>query len=149
MTAVLAVFMIVLAHPLVQILFQRGAFSADDTNRTASTLRAFLIGLTPMSLGFITSKAFTALGKNRLLLYVTLFSVAANAIFDYIFAHFWQSVGIALSTSAVYFCTMSIMLFTLHRMIGNLNLFTPPIELLQVIGKLGLRSSSDKKRAST
>src|SRR5712692_3407391 len=36
-TTVLAALTFVLAHPLVQILFQRGAFSADDTNNTAIT----------------------------------------------------------------------------------------------------------------
>src|SRR5947209_6721652 len=51
-TIALTAFMLVLAHPLVRILFQHGAFSAVDTNRTASTLMGFVVGLTPMSLGF-------------------------------------------------------------------------------------------------
>jgi len=137
-TILLTAFMILLAHPIVQIIFQRGAFSSEDTNRTASTLIGFAAGLAPMSFGFIVSKAFNALGKNRILVYVTIFSVIANAVFDYIFALFWQSVGIALSTSAVYACTMFILLFLLRRMIGKLDLFTPPHEVLAIIWKLGL-----------
>src|SRR6266700_5610822 len=42
---VLSVFMLVLAHPLVQLFFQRGQFSADDTNHTATTLIGFVVGL--------------------------------------------------------------------------------------------------------
>src|SRR5260370_32027460 len=64
-TAVLAALMLVLAHPLVHILFQRGAFSAHDTNRTASTLVGFMVGLTPMALGFIMARAFVALRMKR------------------------------------------------------------------------------------
>ena len=137
-TLLFSAFMTLLAHPLVQILFQRGAFSAEDTTRTASTLVGFTIGLGPMSFGFLLSKAFNALGKTRVLLFVTIFSVSANAIFDYIFARLWQSTGIALATSAVYFCTMFILLFALRRSIGKLNLLTPPGEVLTVIWKLGL-----------
>ncbi len=140
-TIVLAALMLVLAHPLVQILFQRGAFSYKDTNRTANTLVGFVVGLTPMALGFIIARAFVALRKNRFLLVTTIFGVIANAIFDYIFARLWQSTGIALATSAVYFCNLFILLFMLRHLIGKLDLLTPPPELLQVIRKLDIGSS--------
>src|SRR5260370_37778967 len=91
-TAALSVFMIVLAHPNVQILFERGAFTAQDTSNTANTMIRFTVGLLPMSLGFIFARAFSALGKTSVLMYVTSFSVVANAVFDYIFAHLWQNV---------------------------------------------------------
>ncbi len=137
-TTLLSIFMIVLAHPIVQLLFQRGAFSADDTNRTATTLVGFLVGLTPMAFGFVTFTVFSALGKTQVLMRLAIFSVVANALFDYIFARFWQSLGIALSTSAVYFCSMFIMLFILRRTIGKLDLLTPPPEILQAIRKIGI-----------
>ena len=137
-TILLTAFMIGLAHPLVQILFQRGAFSADDTNRTASTLVGFAVGLTPMSFSFILARAFSALGKTKVLMGSTIFTVIANAIFDYFFARFWQSPGIALATSAVYFCAMVILFLTLRRMIGKLDLFTPPPDLLAVIWRRGM-----------
>lgn len=137
-TLVISAFMTVLAHPIVQILFQRGAFTAQDTNLTASTLIGFTIGLTPMSFGFILSKAFNALAKTRVMLAVTIFSVTSNAIFDYFFARIWQSTGIALATSAVYFCTMFILLFTLRRTIGRLNLLVPPGEIFTVIWKTSI-----------
>lgn len=136
-TIVLTAFMLVLSHPLVQILFQRGAFSAANTDHTARTLMGFTVGLVPMALGFITARAFSALGRTRVLMGVTAFSVVANAIFDYIFARFWQSTGIALATSAVYFCTMFILFFMLQREIGKLDLFTPPFEVLDVMRKIG------------
>jgi murein biosynthesis integral membrane protein MurJ len=139
-TIVLTVLMFVFAHPIVQILFQRGAFTPYDTSHTASTMRGFVVGLVPMALGFITARAFSALGKTKVLLGVTAFSVIANATFDYIFARFWLSTGIALATSAVYFCTMFILFFMLQRKIGKLNLFTPPSQLLDVLRKRSLGS---------
>ena len=136
-TIVLAALMLVLAHPLVRILFQRGAFSAEDTNRTAITLMGFVVGLTPMAIGFILARAFVALRKNRFLLITTIFDVIANVIFDYIFARLWQSPGIALATSAVYFCTMFILLFMLRRLIGKLDILTPPPELRRMVLDIG------------
>lgn len=137
-TTALSVVTLLLARPLVQLLFQRGAFSAAATDHTTTTLIGFLVGLTPMALGFVTSKAFSALGKTQVLMRVTIFSVAANALFDYVFAHFWQSLGIALATSLVYLCTSIILLLTLRRTIGTLHLFTPPGEIVGMIKKAEL-----------
>ncbi|HEV2580662.1 MAG TPA: murein biosynthesis integral membrane protein MurJ [Ktedonobacteraceae bacterium] len=136
-TIALSAFMTLLAHPIVQILFQRGAFSAADTTLTARTLIGFTLGLTPMAFGFILSKAFNALGKTRVLMFVTVVSVSANAIFDFFFARLWQSTGIALATSAVYCITMVILLIALRREIGKLHLLTPPPEIIKVILSLG------------
>ena len=139
-TTVLAALTLLLAHPLVRILFQRGAFTAADTNHTAITLVGFVVGLTPMAISFILARAFVALRKNRLLLITATFSMVSNAIFDYIFARLWQSTGIALATSAVYFCGMFILFFMLRRLIGKLDILTPPPELLRMIRKLDIGS---------
>lgn len=137
-TAALSAIMLVLAHPIVQILFQRGAFSPGDTNRTATTLIGFVVGLVPMSLGIIVAWAFSALGRTRVLIRVAVFSVIANALLDYIFARLWQSQGIALATSAVYLGTMCVLFSTLRRTIGRLHLLTPPSEMLNFLGKRGI-----------
>lgn len=136
-TTALAVGMIVLAHPLVAILFQRGAFSAENTNLTASALVGFALGLPPMALCFILIRAFSALGKTRVLMYTGIFSVIANAALDYILARFWQSTGIALATSAMYFGAMLVQLFLLRRAIGKLRLFAMPPEIVEAIRKSG------------
>lgn len=139
-TAVISVFILVLAHPIVQILFQRGAFTAGDTNRTTTTFIGFVFGLVPMALGFVGARAFSALGKTRVLIWVSAFSVITNAVLDDVFAHFWQSQGIALSTSAVYLGTMIILFITLGRMIGSLHLLTPPAEFFAVSHRLKLQA---------
>jgi peptidoglycan biosynthesis protein MviN/MurJ (putative lipid II flippase) len=79
-TTVLSILVILLAHPIVQLLFQRGAFSAEDTDRTAVVLVGFIFGLAPMALGTITSRAFSALGKNHVLMGVSIFSIIADVI---------------------------------------------------------------------
>ncbi len=136
-TAVLSALMFVFAHLIVQILFQRGAFTPADTTHTASTLRGFTVGLIPMALGFMLARTFSAVRKTYVLTLTSLFAILANALFDFIFARLWQSVGIALSTSAVYYCTMIILLILLRREVGNLDLLRPPPELLVGLRQMG------------
>src|SRR5579884_2001989 len=128
-TALLAIPLFLLAHPVIAILFQRGAFTAADVDRTAYTFTGFAIGVVPMSVGFLLAASVSALRKNRFLLYTDIFTLGANALLDYIFARLWQSFGIALATSLVYVCTMVILVVLLRREIGPLNLFTLPPEL--------------------
>lgn len=136
-STVLTFLMIFLARPLVQILFQHGAFTPDDTNRTASTLIGFVIGLTPTAFCFIGAKALGALGKTKMLMYTTLFMVFANALFDFLLARIWQSFGIALGTSIVYVIIMSIQLIMIRQVIGRLDLLHPPKEIMQPLQKKG------------
>ena len=132
MTA-LSFFMLVFAHPLVRLFFQRGQFTAENTNHTATTLIGFVVGLPAMALVFVLVKAFTALGKTRVLMMMGLFNLVANAIFDALFGRLWQSEGIALATSVMYLLGALIMLLTLRLMIGKIHLGTPPPELFTLI----------------
>jgi putative peptidoglycan lipid II flippase len=131
-TLLLTAAMILLAYPAIRLLFQHGKFTAIDTQRTATTLVGFCIGLLPMALGFFTSRAFTALKKARTLMGISTFAVVANALFDAILGRIWQSFGIALATSAVYLCNLIILFVLLHRELGPLHLLTPPHELLEL-----------------
>ncbi|MBE3560249.1 MAG: O-antigen ligase family protein, partial [Ktedonobacteraceae bacterium] len=134
-TVVLAIGMSLFGELAVRILFQHGAFTHDDTVRTATLLFGLMLGLPPTALAFLTSRAFSALKKTRVLMVMTIINVILNAAFDYTFKIFWGAFGIALATSAYYFCSMIILLVTLRIQIGKLDLLKPPPELLQLVGK--------------
>ena len=125
-TLLLSLLLFLLAGPLVRLLFQRGAFSAVDVQRTTLILSGFVIGLMPMAAGFLLTRAFSALGETRVSLGIALVSIAANALFDALFAHFWQGLGIALATSAVYTATSLLLLMLLRRRVGKLDLWRVP-----------------------
>lgn len=135
-TLALSMAVLLLAHPLVHLLFQRGAFTRADTERTATTLMGFMVGLTPMAMGIVTAKSFSALGRTKVLMGVSLFSVITNALLDAVFSHYWQCQGIALATSAYYLGTMLIMLLVLRRMLGKLDLLTVPPEFATGLKKM-------------
>ena len=58
---------IVLNTFIVELLFQRGAFTSEDTETTSLVLTMYLVGLLPFGLGKIFSLWFTLM-KNKLLL---------------------------------------------------------------------------------
>lgn len=143
-TLLLTVVMTFGAHLIVEIIFEHGHFNEQDATQTSQILAGLSIGMFPTAIGFIVSRAFSAIGKTRVLLGVSIFSVFANAGFDAYFGQMWGGFGIAFATSLYYFCTMIILLVTLRFMIGKLNLFTPPKELLDIIRKVGMSQQYKK-----
>ena len=55
--------LIVLATPIVRLLFERGRFLPADTAATAAALRFYAVGLVGYSAARIASPAFYALGR--------------------------------------------------------------------------------------
>ncbi len=137
-TFIVTVLMISLSYIIISLHITFGKTDVAAMRLTAILLIGLSIGLIPTAVGYILSKAFNALGKPRVLVGVSIFSVFANAIFDGIFGYLWGGFGIAFATSLYYVCTMIILTVVLTRTIGNLDLLTPPKELLDVLLKFGL-----------
>ncbi|MGH2480397.1 MAG: murein biosynthesis integral membrane protein MurJ, partial [Ktedonobacteraceae bacterium] len=134
-TLLLSLGIFLIASPLVQILFQRGAFSVAAAENVGTTLRGFVVGLTPMAVSFLLVRAFSALGETRIPMRVAWVSVCANALFDALFARFWQGQGIALATSLVYLVSSVLLLVLLYRRIGDLHLWPCPPELQILVAR--------------
>ncbi|HXR64851.1 MAG TPA: O-antigen ligase family protein [Ktedonobacteraceae bacterium] len=138
--------LLVLGRPLIALLFQHGAFSSTGTRVTAIILSGFAPGLMPMAIGFLLSRAFNALGETRVPMYMALVNVGANALFDALFAHFWQGLGIALATSAVSLITSSLLLIFLHRRIGTLEIWHVPPEFQTFAAQLNFFRQEQQRK---
>lgn len=112
-----AVALIVLAEPIVRVLFQRGAFGVQETTATAAALAAFSIGLP----GFVLVKAlapgFYAREDAKTPLYIALVCILANILANIVFL-MWTGLaqtGIALATSISGLLNATLMAFLLAR----------------------------------
>lgn len=112
--------LIVLAHPIVRILLQRGAFQPGATEGTASALIAFAVGLPFLGLVRLSVPAFYALkdGKSPVLF-------ASVAVFvNLVLARWWVGpfghVGLALALSVASLANAIGLSFWLRRRIGSL-----------------------------
>ena len=57
--------LMVLATPIVRVIFERNAFTPADTAATAAALQFYALGLLGYSVVRIASPTFYALGQNR------------------------------------------------------------------------------------
>lgn len=72
--------LILLRVPVIQLLFERGAFDHQATLATANALLYFCIGLWPMAVNMVLTRAFYAYGDVKTPLYMGFLSIIVNVI---------------------------------------------------------------------
>ena len=108
---------IVLADPIVQLVYERGEFTATDTTIVAQCLQAFSIGLVFNGWMLILNRSFYAVQTNWVPTAIALGAVALNAAFDTVFYRLgiW---GIPLATSTVNVVASIVLLVMMRRRVG-------------------------------
>lgn len=96
--------LIILAEPIIRLIFERGAFNAVDTVQTAQALSYYALGLFAYSSIKVMVPAFYAIGNTRYPVIGSFLAVVANIIIINLTIDLFQHRAIALSTS----CTMAI-----------------------------------------
>ncbi len=93
----------ILGKSIIGTIYQAGGFNAYDTNRTATALSCYAVGLFGYAAVKILNPAFYALGNARVPMIVSLFSIAINFIMVWTLTHAvgMGIAGLALATSAV------------------------------------------------
>jgi putative peptidoglycan lipid II flippase len=104
----------VLAEPIVRLLYQRGAFTPEDTTVVAQCLTAFSLGLTFNGWMLLLSRGFYSLQRNWVPTTIALGTVALNAALDAVLYRFgvW---GIPLATAIVNIVGVALLLLVMRR----------------------------------
>jgi putative peptidoglycan lipid II flippase len=116
-TVPMVAILIVLAHPVVAVLFQRGAFDAHDAALVATTQSYYLLQVPFFAVGILLVRLISALQRNSILFWGTVISVLLNAGLDYLFMQYMGVPGIALSTSCVYAVSCAYLGFAVSRVL--------------------------------
>jgi putative peptidoglycan lipid II flippase len=93
--------LILLAQPIIRLIFEHGAFTATDTVMTAQALSLYALGLFAYSGVKIMVPVFYALGKTRFPVIGSFLAVGANILIVLLIIDQLQHRAIALSTSCV------------------------------------------------
>jgi putative peptidoglycan lipid II flippase len=98
-----AIGLIILAEPIIRLIYEHGRFTAFATTQTAAALQFYAIGLAGYSADKVLAPAFYALNKRWLPMLVTLSSIAVNFTLNWYLSVYlqWGHRGLAFSTSAV------------------------------------------------
>ncbi len=113
--------LLVLAVPIVRVIFERSAFTAADTAATAAALQFYALGLVGYSVVRIASPVFYALGENRTPVKVSVATVAVNAALNIVLVRFIGYRGLALGTSVAALFNAALLMFLLRRRLGGLD----------------------------
>ena len=105
-----------LAPQVVGHLFERGAFTAEDTAHVAAVMRIAICQVPFYILGTLCSRVVVSLQAPRFILFMSIFSMIANAGLNWIFLRHLGAPGIALSTVLVVVMSSAmVMLYVLAR----------------------------------
>src|SRR5207302_8295272 len=80
-----AIGLIILARPIISVIYEHGRFDAHATEQTAAALQFYAIGLAAYSAVKVLAPAFYALDKKYLPMLVSIFSIVVNVALNWFF----------------------------------------------------------------
>jgi putative peptidoglycan lipid II flippase len=111
----LAGLLAIFSLPIVRLLFEHGAFTAQDTAAVAQIQAAFALQIPFHLCGIITVRLLSAAKANQVMLYSAFISLSVNVALNLLFMRWWGVAGIALSTSCVYIVSASFLWWSWQR----------------------------------
>jgi putative peptidoglycan lipid II flippase len=113
--------LMVLAEPIVALIYERGRFSPTDTMNTARALMFYAPGLIGYSAVKIASPTFYSLRDSRTPVIVSVLSVGANLALNLALVRIMGFKGLALGTAIAAILNAVVLLCLLRRRLGGLD----------------------------
>ena len=109
---------IVLALPIVRVLFERGAFDANGTYLTALALAMYSIGMVAYGLRDVLGKIFYSLQDTKTPMINGAIAMIMNIVLNIILVKYLQLAGLALATSISAIVCIFLLFGSLKKKIG-------------------------------
>jgi putative peptidoglycan lipid II flippase len=113
--------MIALAEPIVGLLYQRGEFTASDTESVAVLLVAYSVGFLGYSAYFFLVRAFYSRQNTKTPALLNVGILVAYAALAYTLAYLFEATGVVLALSAAYAVLAVLALSATRREIGRID----------------------------
>ncbi|MFC1698359.1 murein biosynthesis integral membrane protein MurJ [Candidatus Omnitrophota bacterium] len=120
--------MMVLARPLIYILFERGSFSSYSTDMTAAVLLFYCLGLTCYAGIKILASCFYSLKDTFTPVKIAFFSLLINLVLNLILMRPLQVAGLALATAIAAGFNMLMLLSILSKKVGSFGELRPTLK---------------------
>jgi putative peptidoglycan lipid II flippase len=139
MTIPASVGLMMLAEPIISVLYQHGRFGAYETAESAGALRFYAIGLWGYAALKVLVNAFYALERRRTPMAVSVCAVGLNLLLNYVFSVRlgWGHRGLAFSTACVATSNFLILYFLMRAHLGRLE----SRAMIALLLKVGLASA--------
>lgn len=109
--------LMILAEPIISVLYQHGKFSADSTAQAAAALKFYALGLVAYSSMKVLVPAFYAMDKRTTPMHVSFLSIGMNLGLNWLFT-FRMNLGhrgLALSTGCVALTNFGLLYWLMRR----------------------------------
>ncbi len=112
--------LIVLREPIVEVLFQRGAFGPATTRLTAEALLYYAVGLWAFSGVRVVVSTFYALQDTKTPVKIAAVSLLANIVMSVLLMGPMRHGGLALATSLASGLNLCLLVFALRKRLGRI-----------------------------
>jgi putative peptidoglycan lipid II flippase len=106
--------LMVLAKPMLMVLFMRGEFSPNDVHNASLSLLAYASGLLNFMLIKVLAPGYYARQDTKTPVRYGIIAMVTNMFFNAIFASFYGYVGLAMATALSAFVNMALLYRGLH-----------------------------------
>lgn len=107
--------LIYLSHPLIMVIFERGAFDQASSIATAETLAGFASGLPAYILIKIFNTSFFARQDTVTPIKVALSGMVVNVILNFVLIYKYKHLGIAIATSSASWFNAAVLVYLLKK----------------------------------
>lgn len=114
--------LMMLARPIIGLIYQRRTFTAADTAHTAEALQLYAIGLCAYAGIKVLAPAFYAIGKRNTPMMVSFLSIAVNYGLNELFTFHlgWAHRGLAFSTGLVALTNFALLYLLMWKQVHRL-----------------------------
>lgn len=109
-----------LALPIVQVIYERGAFDLQAAEIVTAVLIAYGLGMFVYLARDVLVRVYYALGDGQTPFRISLINIGLNAVLDYFFIRWYGAPGLVLATVGVNITSTLAMLFLLDRKLNGI-----------------------------
>jgi len=132
--------LIMLAEPIISVLYQHGKFTAHEAAQAAGALRFYAIGLAGYAALKVLVNAFYALDRRKTPMLVSFLAVGLNLLLNWLFTFRlgWGHRGLAFSTGCIATVNFLLLYWLMSRQLKGLE----TRRMLIMLGKVTLAAAA-------
>lgn len=109
------VLLLTLAGPMIRLLFERGEFDHESTERTTSALLCLAPGLVAFSVNNLFARAFYALGDTKTPMRISVFCLGSNLLLALLLIPLFKQGGMGLANTVSALLNSALLVFALRK----------------------------------
>ncbi|MGC1460343.1 MAG: murein biosynthesis integral membrane protein MurJ [Steroidobacteraceae bacterium] len=143
MTIPATVGLIVLADPIVSVLYRHGRFTAHQAHEAAGALQYYALGLVGYASLKVLVNAFYALDRRKTPMFVSFGAVGLNLLFNWLFTFHlhWGHRGLAFSTACIATTNFLVLYLLMRKELGRFHTLALGSLTVRVAGASGVMAA--------